>query len=161
MTSNIGSAHIQEILTERTKQPSVYWGKGNDEDLKEKVMEDLKAFFKPEFLNRVDEIITFNPLSRVLLKQIVEIQVKRMKKHLIEKGIDIILTDAVKDRLAEIGYDPVYGARPLKRVIQREILNPLAVKILEGSFRLGDVIEVEVEGDTLVFRKTVEAETKV
>ncbi len=95
------------------------------------------------------------------MKQIVEIQVKRMKKYLIEKGIDIILTDAVKDRLAEIGYDPVYGARPLKRVIQREILNPLAVKILEGSFRQGDVIEVEVGGDTLVFRKMVEAETKV
>jgi ATP-dependent Clp protease ATP-binding subunit ClpB len=161
MTSNIGSTHIQEILTERTKQPPVYWGKGKDEDLKEKVMEDLKAFFKPEFLNRVDEIIIFNPLSRVLLKQIVEIQVKRMKKYLIEKGIDIILTDAAKDRLAEIGYDPVYGARPLKRVIQREILNPLAVKILEGSFRQGDVIEVEVGGDTLVFRKMVEAETKV
>jgi ATP-dependent Clp protease ATP-binding subunit ClpB len=159
MTSNIGSTHIQEILAERTKQPSVFWGKGNEEDLKEKVMEELKAFFKPEFLNRVDEIIIFNPLSRLLLKQIVEIQVKRMKKYLIEKGIDIILTDAAKDRLAEIGYDPVYGARPLKRVIQREILNPLAVKILEGSFRQGDVIEVEVEGDTLVFRKTVVAET--
>ncbi len=161
MTSNIGSTRIQDILTERTKKPSVYWGKGNEEDLKEKVIEDLKAFFKPEFLNRVDEIIIFNPLSRPLLKQIVEIQMKRMKKFLIEKGIDIILTDVARDRLAEIGYDPVYGARPLKRVIQREILNPLAIKILEGSFRQGDVIEVEVEGDSLVFRKTVEAETTV
>jgi ATP-dependent Clp protease ATP-binding subunit ClpB len=161
MTSNIGSSNIQEILTERTKRPLVYWGKGHDEDLKEKVMEDLKAFFKPEFLNRVDEIIIFNPLSKALLKQIVEIQVRRMKKYLLEKGIDVVLSDAAKERLAETGYDPVYGARPLKRVLQREILNPLAVKILDGSFREGDTVEVEVEGDSLAFRKTVETGTAV
>ncbi len=158
MTSNIGSTHIQEILEGREKRPAVYWGKSNNEDLRESVMNDLKAFFKPEFLNRVDEIILFNPLSKALLKEIVDIQVKRMKKYLFEKGIDLVLTDAAKERLGDIGYDPVYGARPLKRVMQREILNPLAVKLLDGTFRDGDVVEVDVERDGLVFRKLAEAE---
>lgn len=161
MTSNIGSTHIQEILTEREKRPVAYWGKTNEEDLKEKVMEDLRAFFRPEFLNRVDEIIIFNPLSRGLLKQIVDIQINRMKGYLREKGIDIILTEAAKDRLAEIGYDPVYGARPLKRAIQKEILNPLALKLLDGTFREGDLIEVDSEDSKVTFRKGVEAEAAV
>jgi len=161
MTSNIGSTHIQEILTERERRPVAYWGKSNEEDLKEKVMEDLRAFFKPEFLNRVDEIIIFNPLSRGLLKQIVDIQINRMKRYLREKGIDIILTEAAKERLAEIGYDPVYGARPLKRAIQREILNPLALKLLDGTFREGDIIEVDFEDSRVTFRRAVEAEAAV
>jgi ATP-dependent Clp protease ATP-binding subunit ClpB len=160
MTSNIGSSHIQEILQEREKRPSAYWGRTNEEDLKESVMNDLKAFFKPEFLNRVDEIIIFNPLSKDLLKQIVEIQVKRMKKYLQEKGLDLVLTEAAKERLGDIGYDPVYGARPLKRVIQREILNPLAVKLLDGTFREGDVVEVDSGEDALTFRKLAEAEVE-
>jgi ATP-dependent Clp protease ATP-binding subunit ClpB len=160
MTSNIGSTHIQEILQEREKRPAVYWGKSNNDDLRESVMNDLKAFFKPEFLNRVDELIIFNPLSKALLKQIVDIQVKRMKKYLLEKGIDLVLTDAAKERLGDIGYDPVYGARPLKRVMQREILNPMAVKLLDGTFRDGDVVEVDTEGDGLVFRKLVDAEVE-
>ncbi len=158
MTSNIGSAHIQEILTEREKRPMAYWGRTNEEDLKEGVMNELKEFFKPEFLNRVDEIVIFNPLSRELLKQIVEIQVNRMKKYLKDKGVDIVLTDAAKGRLGEIGYDPVYGARPLKRAIQREVLNPLAVKLLDRTFGEGDVVEVDADGDRLTFRKRVEAE---
>ncbi|GAB4418556.1 MAG: ATP-dependent chaperone ClpB [Thermodesulfovibrionales bacterium] len=158
MTSNIGSTHIQEILTEREKRPVAYWGKTNEEDLKEKVMEDLKTFFKPEFLNRVDEVIIFNPLSRGLLKQIVDIQLNRMKRYLREKGIDIILTEAAKERLAEIGYDPVYGARPLKRAIQREILNPLALRLLDGTFGEGDVVEVDFEDNKPIFRKLTTAE---
>jgi ATP-dependent Clp protease ATP-binding subunit ClpB len=161
MTSNIGSTHIQEILLDREKRPSAYWGKSNDEELKESVMNDLRAFFKPEFLNRVDEIIIFNPLSKDLLKQIVDIQVSRMKGYLREKGIDLVLTDAAKERLGEIGYDPVYGARPLKRAIQREILNPLAVKLLDGTFREGDVIEVDFEDSQPMFRKRAEAEVAV
>ncbi len=156
MTSNIGSTHIQEILSEREKRPA-YWGRSGDE-LKESVMNDLKAFFKPEFLNRVDEIIIFNPLSKDLLKQIVDIQVGRMKRYLLEKGIDLVLTDAAKERLGESGFDPVYGARPLKRTIQREILNPLAMRLLDGTFREGDVIRVDAEDDKLSFRKLAEAE---
>ncbi|HAM49434.1 MAG TPA: ATP-dependent chaperone ClpB [Nitrospiraceae bacterium] len=158
MTSNIGSSHIQELLSERAKQPMAYWGKGNDEDLKDKIMDDLKAFFKPEFLNRVDEIIIFNPLSRNLLKRIVDIQVERMKKYLREKGIDLVLTDAAKEHFAEIGYDPIYGARPLKRILQKEILNPLAVKLLDGTFKEGDTVEVDFAGNTLSFRALIEAE---
>ena len=161
MTSNIGSTHIQEILLDQGKQPAAYWGKSNNEELKESVMNDLKAFFKPEFLNRVDEIIIFNPLSRDLLKQIVDIQVNRMKGYLREKGIDLMLTDAAKERLGEIGYDPVYGARPLKRAIQREILNPLAVKLLEGTFKEGDMVEVDFEDSQPIFRKRAEAEVAV
>jgi len=161
MTSNIGSTHIQDILLDREKRPAAYWGKSNDEELKESVINDLKAFFKPEFLNRVDEIIIFNPLSKDLLKQIVDIQVNRMKGYLREKGIDLMLTDAAKERLGEIGYDPVYGARPLKRAIQREILNPLAVKLLEGTFKEGDMVEVDFEDSQPIFRKRAEAEVAV
>ncbi len=148
MTSNIGSTHIQELLTERAKRP-VHWAVGNEQALKNRVMEDLKAFFKPEFLNRVDETIIFNPLS----KEIVEIQVRRMKKYLIQKGLDIALTEAAKEYLSDVGYDPVYGARPLKRAIQREILNPLALKLLEGSFAEGDTVEVDLSGERLAFKR--------
>jgi len=161
MTSNIGSTHIQELLIEREKRPSVYWGKTNEEELKEAVMNDLKAFFKPEFLNRVDEIIIFNPLSRSLLKEIVDIQINRMRRYLLDKGIDIVLTDAAKERIAELGYDPVYGARPLKRVIQREILNPLALRLLDRTFKEGDIVEVDYENNAFTFRKLVEAEALV
>ena len=157
MTSNIGSTHIQEILEERIRRP-VHWSIGNERELKNKVMEDLKAFFRPEFLNRIDETIIFNPLSEELLKQIVEIQVNRMKKYLHEKRLDIVLTDSAKEHIANAGYDPVYGARPLKRAIQREILNPLALKLLDGTFREGDVVEVDFTDDKMVFSKLSVAE---
>ncbi|HMK60805.1 MAG TPA: ATP-dependent chaperone ClpB [Dissulfurispiraceae bacterium] len=158
MTSNIGSIHIQELLEERTKRPEAYWGSDNREDLKDKIMTDLKASFRPEFLNRIDEIVIFNALNTTLLKQIVDIQVERMKKYLREKKIDILLTDAAKTRVAKAGYDPVYGARPLKRAIQNEILNPLALKLLEGAFAEGDVIEVDYVDDKMVFGKIDVAE---
>jgi ATP-dependent Clp protease ATP-binding subunit ClpB len=158
MTSNIGSAHIQEILEARAKRHSVHWSGDNEKELKDKVMEDLKAFFRPEFINRVDEIIIFNPLSEELLKQIVKIQVDRMKKYLHEKRIDIMLTDSAMEYIARIGYDPVYGARPLKRAIQREILNPLALKLLDGTFKEGDTAEVDYSDNKIVFNKVAEAE---
>lgn len=161
MTSNIGSTHIQEILLDQEKRPAAYWGKSEGDELKEGVMNDLRTFFKPEFLNRVDEIIIFNPLSKDLLKQVVDIQANRMKGYLREKGIDLVLTDTAKERLGEVGYDPVYGARPLKRAIQREILNPLAVKLLDGTFKEGDVIEVDFGDSKPIFRKRVEAEVAV
>ncbi len=157
MTSNIGSGHIQEYLEERVKKPAAYWA-DQDSSLKSGIMEDLKAFFRPEFLNRVDEVIIFNPLNEELLKQIVDIQVSRMKKYLQEKKVDIVLSDAAKEFIARAGYDPVYGARPLKRAIQREVLNPLALKLLDGAFREGDTIEVDYESDHLVFHKISVAE---
>ncbi len=159
MTSNIGGAHIQEMLEERVKRPEAYWVKSNAE-LKEKIMEDLKAFFRPEFLNRVDEIIIFNSLSRELLKQIVDIQANRMKKYIKEKNIDLRLTDSTKEYFAEIGFDPVYGARPLRRALQREILNPLAMKILDRTFKEGDTVEVDFEDDKIIFSKEATAEVE-
>ncbi len=158
MTSNIGSLHIQELLEAREKVPGAHWNVDDDKELKTRVMEDLKKFFRPEFLNRVDEIIIFNPLSKELLKQIVEIQINRMKKYLKEKKMDIVLTEAAREHLAEIGYDPVYGARPLKRVIQKEVLNPLAKLLLEGKVAEGDALEVDYRNGEMVFEKIVVAE---
>ena len=160
MTSNIGSAHIQEMLEERAKRPSAYWVIDNTE-LKEKIMDDLKTFFRPEFLNRVDEILVFNPLTKELLKQIVEIQVNRMKKYIGEKNVDIRLTESAKEYFADIGFDPIYGARPLKRALQREILNLLAMKMLDRTFGEGDTVIVDFEKDRIIFSKEVGAKVEV
>jgi ATP-dependent Clp protease ATP-binding subunit ClpB len=158
MTSNIGSVHIQEIL-ERAERAPAHWAmEGQDEELRGKVMEDLREHFKPEFLNRLDEVVIFNSLSRDLLRQIVDIQVGRMKRYILQKGIDIVLTDGAKDSLAKLGYDPIYGARPLKRTIQRLILNPLSTKLLEGAFKEGDTVEVGIEDGKTVFSKTAASE---
>ncbi|NWF52298.1 MAG: ATP-dependent chaperone ClpB [Nitrospirae bacterium] len=160
MTSNIGSSHIQEMLEERLKRPAAYWVASNEE-LKEKIMEDLKTFFKPEFLNRVDEIIVFNPLTDELLKQIVAIQVKRMKRYIKDKNINITLTDKAKEYIAEIGFDPIYGARPLKRALQRAILNPLSTKLLDRTIQEGDSVVVDFDDNNIIFRKEVAEEIKV
>ncbi len=157
MTSNIGSVHIQEMLAEQEKNPSAYWVDNSSSGYREKVMEDLKKFFRPEFLNRVDEIITFNPLTRDILKKIVDIQVSRMKRYIKEKNIDLVLTDRAKEYFGSIGFDPVYGARPLKRVLQKEVLNELARKILEGTFTDGNVVEVDYENDRIVFNRIADA----
>jgi len=159
MTSNIGSAHIQEMLEERAKKPQAYWIQSNSE-LKERMMADLKAFFRPEFLNRVDEIIIFSPLTKELLKQIVGIQVDRMKRYIKERNVDIKLTESAKEYFADIGFDPIFGARPLKRALQREILNPLAMKILDRTFTEGDTVEVDFADDRLTFTREVTAEVE-
>ncbi len=151
MTSNIGSQHIQEMLTEWTDEVQI----------RKYVMEDLKKFFRPEFLNRVDEIIIFRALTKELLMMIVDIQIERMKRYLKDKNVNIILTAKAKAFLAESGYDQVYGARPLKRVIQREILTPLATKLLDRSFKEGDVIEVDMEEDKPVFRSKIGTEQPI
>lgn len=158
MTSNIGSVHIQEMLAEREKSPFAYWVDGTDTSFREKVMNDLKTFFRPEFLNRVDEIIIFNPLTKGLLKQIVGIQVGRMKKYIGEQNINLTLTDSAKEYFATIGFDPVYGARPLKRVLQKSILNELARKILDGTFTQGDTVEVDYQDGQILFTKVMAAE---
>lgn len=157
MTSNLGSDHIQEMLVEKEKHPSAYWV-DNADAFKERVMDDLKAFFRPEFLNRVDEVIIFNPLTKKLLKQIVNIQLGRMKKYIKDKNIDLRLTENAKEHFADIGFDPVYGARPLKRVMQKMVLNELARKILDGSFSEGDTVEVDFEDSKMTFTKIVAAE---
>ena len=117
----------------------------------------LRGHFRPEFLNRIDDIIIFHPLTMEQLKTIVDIQLNLLKKRLLERKIDLILTDAAKGYLAAIGYDQVFGARPLKRLIQRDILNPLALRILSGEFKEGDKVKVDASNRTLSFHKENQA----
>jgi ATP-dependent Clp protease ATP-binding subunit ClpB len=131
MTSNLGSSYLL--------------GDGTDQDAnRERVMEALRAAFRPEFLNRIDEIVIFAPLSRSQIGEIVEIQLDRVKERLAERGIQLQLTSEAREWLGSRGYDPTFGARPLKRVIQRELLDPLAMKLLDGEIRDGDAVTVEV-----------------
>jgi ATP-dependent Clp protease ATP-binding subunit ClpB len=140
MTSNIGSQFIN--------QPGL-----SDDEIRARVTEALQANFRPEFLNRVDETIIFHSLSREQITQIVEIQLGGLRKRLAERKIDLSLTPAAKQFLAAEGYDPVYGARPLKRVIQKRLMDPLALKVLNGEIRDGDHMVADVEGGHLTFRK--------
>jgi ATP-dependent Clp protease ATP-binding subunit ClpB len=146
MTSNLGSQIIQDMANR------------SFDDVRERVMEVLQGHFRPEFINRVDEIIVFRQLTREQLAQIVDIQLAQLQKRLSDRKIEIRVTPAAKELLAERGWDPAYGARPLKRTIQRLIADPLALLILEGRFRDGDVIEVDVEDGELEFRKVTSIE---
>jgi ATP-dependent Clp protease ATP-binding subunit ClpB len=139
MTSNLGSQHIQELA------------EGNRVEMERLVTAVLRESFKPEFLNRVDETIIFNSLGREQIKAIVEIQLQRLRRNLAERKMALDVTDAAKALIADKGYDPVYGARPLKRTIQRLIQDPLAVKILEGEFREGDQVRIDTGDDGLEF----------
>ncbi len=138
MTSNIGSQYILDVA-------------GLDEEVERRVMEAMRAHFRPEFLNRVDEIVIFHSLRMEHLKQIVEIQLERLRSLLAERDITISLTDAAKERVVQEGYDPAYGARPLKRAIQHLIADPLAAQILEGKVQDGDHVLVDADGDQLTF----------
>jgi ATP-dependent Clp protease ATP-binding subunit ClpB len=113
----------------------------------------LRDVFRPEFLNRIDEIVEFEPLSREQIAEIVELQLRRLRDRLAERRIDLELTDAAKETLAEAGWDPAYGARPLKRAIQRLVENPLALRLLEGDFADGDTIRVDSEDGEIRFEK--------
>jgi ATP-dependent Clp protease ATP-binding subunit ClpB len=113
--------------------------------------DDLRARFRPEFLNRIDEIVEFEPLSRDQIAEIVELQLGRLRHRLAERHITLELTDTAKEALAEAGWDPAYGARPLKRAIQRLVENPLALRLLEGEFVDGDSIRVDAHGEEIVF----------
>jgi ATP-dependent Clp protease ATP-binding subunit ClpB len=135
MTSNIGS-HLYQDLAGKDR-----------EEIQDTVMETLKAHFRPEFLNRLDEIIVFNPLGMEQIKQIVDIQTEYLRRRLADRKLDIVLTERAKEVLASEGFDPNYGARPLKRVMQRQIQDNLARRLLEGEFSEGDLIEVDVDAD--------------
>ena len=141
MTSNIGSQFLTEL------------GEREYDEIRNRVMESLKASFKPEFLNRIDDIIIFHPLSREHIKSIVDIQIERLKKLLKEKKVELTLTDSAKGLLANEGYGTAYGARPLKRLIQRRLQDPLATKLLEGEFREGDSIVVGEDKGMLIFER--------
>ncbi|HTP41251.1 MAG TPA: ATP-dependent chaperone ClpB [Nitrospiria bacterium] len=139
MTSNIASQDIQELS-------------GRDEaTLHAKVMAALRVNFRPEFLNRIDDIVVFHSLTPDQLRAIVEIQLQRVRERLDEKRIRLHMTDAAKDLLAREGYDPVFGARPLKRVIQRDLLNPLSIRLLDGTCTEGDTVTVDVQNGSLHF----------
>jgi ATP-dependent Clp protease ATP-binding subunit ClpB len=144
MTSNAASPIIQDMTRDGV----------DEETIRERVLEEIRDDFRPEFLNRIDEIIVFRPLSRAQIGQIVEIQLGNLRKLLADRKIALELTPEARERLAEEGYDPVYGARPLKRVIQQRLQNELALKLLQGQFREGDTIEVGVDpGGQFTFEK--------
>jgi ATP-dependent Clp protease ATP-binding subunit ClpB len=139
MTSNIGSQYIT--------------GEESKEVRSRLVTDALRAHFRPEFLNRVDEIIIFDRLTEDDLKKIVEIQLRRLSKRLEAQKITLNLSDSAKELLAREGYDPVYGARPLRRTIQKEILDPLSIDILEGKVREGQTVHVNAKDGALEFRE--------
>jgi len=141
MTSNLGSQMIQEMA-----------GEENYDAMKSAVMDVVGTHFRPEFINRVDDVVVFHPLSREHIRLIVDIQLGYLHDRLAERDMRIHLSDAARDRLAEAGFDPVYGARPLRRAIQQQVENPLAQEILQGKFKPGDVIEVGVAEDRLDFQ---------
>ena len=142
MTSNLGGQLIQDMS-----------GRSFDE-VREAVMAVLRDQFRPEFLNRVDDIIVFKSLTQEQLGAIVDIQLARLRKRLEDRKISLTVTDAARKLLIERGWDPVYGARPLKRAIQRLVQDPLAMLLLEGTFTDGDAVEVDIKGDQLTFAKT-------
>jgi ATP-dependent Clp protease ATP-binding subunit ClpB len=145
MTSNLGSQFISEHSSVQTGTL--------DEGTRRQVMEALRAHFRPEFLNRIDEVIFFHALGRAHIKQIIDIQIAGLLKRLEERKIHVQLTEAAKDELVEEGYDPSYGARPLKRAIQRSVLDPLALQVLEGRFAEGDTVVVDRGPAGLQFEK--------
>jgi ATP-dependent Clp protease ATP-binding subunit ClpB len=145
MTSNLGSHQIQELAGDDSPEAYI--------QMKAAVMGVVQAHFRPEFINRLDDIVVFHPLDKAQIKQIARIQLRSLEKRLAERGIRIELSDAAFDLLGNVGFDPVYGARPLKRAIQQQLENPLASKILAGEFGNGDVVKVAAEGGRLVFVK--------
>jgi ATP-dependent Clp protease ATP-binding subunit ClpB len=150
MTSNIGSQHIldYQLRASVDGEAEVAY-----DQMKEQVLGALRQHFRPEFLNRIDETVVFHALTAAQLKNIVDIQIHILNKRMEERKITLAPTQGALDWLARSGYDPMYGARPLKRVIQREIENELSLKMLEGQFQDGDRIVIDVDGDELVFKK--------
>jgi ATP-dependent Clp protease ATP-binding subunit ClpB len=154
MTSNLGTELISQPRGELTNQQGdQITGQGVDPSTRNLILDALRQHFRPEFLNRVDEIVVFHRLSRDDLAHIVDIQLERLEVLLEGRKLALTLTRAARQFLAERGYDPIYGARPLKRAIQRYLQDPLALALLEGEFAEGDTVEVDVGGDELVFRK--------
>jgi ATP-dependent Clp protease ATP-binding subunit ClpB len=140
MTSNIGSHLIQEHA-------------GDDETIRKRVTEALRGEFRPELLNRIDEVVIFHSLTKKELSRIVDIQLAKLHKLLGDRGLRITLTQAAKETLGEAGWDPQFGARPLKRAIQRLLIDPLSLRVLRGDFKAGDHIHVDARADVLTFSR--------
>jgi ATP-dependent Clp protease ATP-binding subunit ClpB len=138
MTSNVATPYIQEL---------------RGKELEDKVLAALKAHFRPEFLNRIDETVIFNRLGKEEIKKIVDIQMRYLRERLAERRMNVVVSDRVKELIASKGFDPVFGARPIKRTIQRLIEDPLSLKILNGEFKEGDTIKAEIADETIVFTR--------
>jgi len=151
MTSNIGSQMIQEITT----------GGGGDAEIREAVEEALRANFLPEFLNRVDETIIFHPLTREEIARIVDLQLAILERQLAQRDISLSVTDTARKRLAAEGYDPTYGARPLKRLIQQQVYNELATEMLKGEVNEGDHVNIDFDGQEFTFNSQAAGETRI
>jgi ATP-dependent Clp protease ATP-binding subunit ClpB len=139
MTSNLGSTYIMSL------------GEGDEEEMRDRVMEALRSNFRPEFLNRIDEVIIFKPLSKDQIGEIVEIQLQQVNDRLAERQIHLEVTPEARAWLSERGYDPAFGARPLKRVIQRDVLDRLARLVLGGELRDGETVTIDADGNDLQF----------
>jgi ATP-dependent Clp protease ATP-binding subunit ClpB len=144
MTSNLGSREIQEV-------------QDDEKQTREAVLQILREHFKPEFLNRVDDIVIFRQLSREQIVEIIEVQLERFRSMLADRNMTLVLEDSARELLAREGYDPMYGARPLKRAIQTLIQNPLATKLLRGEVLPGQTIRVRAEGDAMEFETETNA----
>jgi ATP-dependent Clp protease ATP-binding subunit ClpA len=140
LTSNIGSEHFNDLSV-------------SVKGLEEKLKLEIKKYFKPEFINRLDEIIIFNRLDLEGIKKIVDIQMDVLKERLKDKKIEIELTQSAREFLADRGFSPEYGARPLKRVIQKLIVDPLSSKVIQGEFKEGDKIIIDIKGREVIFKK--------
>jgi len=152
MTSNLGSDRIQEMMADTDMDEKLY------ESVKAAVLESVVKHFSPEFVNRIDETVVFHPLQREQIRSITHIQVQLLNGRLADSELSLLVSTEVLDHIAEIGYDPVYGARPLKRAIQNWIENPLAQQVLKGSYVAGDVIQVDLDSNReLVFSKAANA----
>jgi ATP-dependent Clp protease ATP-binding subunit ClpB len=139
MTSNLGSREIQSV-------------QDDEKQVREAVLQELRLHFKPEFLNRIDDIVIFHQLSREQVAKIIEVQLERLRAMLADRNVTLELDDSAKELLMREGYDPTYGARPLKRAIQSYIQNPLAVKLLQGEILPGQTVRVSANGDKLEFK---------
>jgi ATP-dependent Clp protease ATP-binding subunit ClpB len=149
MTSNIGSQMIQEITREG----------GSEEEVRTAIKEALQERFLPEFLNRVDETIIFRPLKEKQIRLIVEIQIERLMQQMQQAGLTLDVTESALDEIARRGYDPTFGARPLKRIIQQQVQNPLATEILKGSFPEGSLVRIDFRDGEFNFEHEEQHET--
>jgi ATP-dependent Clp protease ATP-binding subunit ClpA len=157
MTSNIGSQYIEAIpIGASSLETETLYDK-----MKAKVTEQLKLHFRPELLNRIDEIIVFHALNKEQIKQIVDLLLKNTERQLSERKLHLDVTEAAKELIADSGFDPLYGARPLRRTIQRMVENPISSGILRREFRDGDTIIVDSDGDKIVTRLRIPSAEKV
>ncbi len=158
MTSNLGSQRIQELSIKASAHNSEE-AEADYKVMKTEVMEVVSQHFRPEFINRIDDVVVFHPLAKDVIRKIATIQMQDLRNRLVDRELDLDVSEAAMDKIAEAGFDPIYGARPLKRAIQQSLENPLAQEILAGKYMPGDIIEVDVGANgELVFERVVRAE---